>query len=100
MYSDGNPSFIEADIFKTFIPLSKSSKDQAKDQAERTNDILAFCRVERSRQEIQKLLNLSGKRYFRTTILNPLVEQGLLKMTIPDKPTSPKQKYYADNWNN
>ncbi|MFZ3045339.1 MAG: hypothetical protein WA151_05460 [Desulfatirhabdiaceae bacterium] len=36
---------------------------------------------------------LSHRRHFRLEILDPLLEAGLLKPTIPDKPNSPKQKY-------
>ncbi|WP_366927955.1 Fic family protein [Clostridium sp.] len=31
----------------------------------------------------------------RNNILNPLIEGGLLRLTMPDKPISPKQKYYC-----
>jgi len=37
------------------------------------------------------------RNYFKNTILDPLIEQGLLKLTIPEKPTSPNQKYYSVN---
>ena len=30
---------------------------------------------------------------FRNQVLNPLIEAGLLEMTVPDKPRSSKQKY-------
>ena len=30
---------------------------------------------------------------FRNQILKPLIDTGWLEMTIPDKPTSSKQKY-------
>jgi len=38
---------------------------------------------------------MKSRRYFREKILNPLIKGGLLKLTIPDKPTSPNQKYYT-----
>jgi ATP-dependent DNA helicase RecG len=114
IYSGAEPTFIESDVFRTIIPLKpKHSGDQASDQVsdqvsdhagdqvsdqdDRTKEILEFCKVPKSRSEIQDFLEIKSKRYLRTKILNPLIKGGLLKLTIPDKPTSPKQKYYTDN---
>jgi ATP-dependent DNA helicase RecG len=42
------------------------------------------------------LLGLKHREHFRATILNPLLKEGLLRPVIPDKPKSPKQKYYTN----
>lgn len=59
-----------------------------------TKKILEFCKIPRSRQEIQEYLGLKSSSYIREKVLNPLIKGGLLELTVPDKPTSPKQKYY------
>ena len=41
-------------------------------------------------------MGFKHRGYFRRKILNPLIKGGLLKPTIPDKPTSPNQKYYSE----
>jgi len=41
-------------------------------------------------------LNYKHKRTFTITYLKPLLEKGLLEMTIPDKPNSSKQKYITN----
>ena len=64
-------------------------------QDDRLKAILNFCEEPRSREEIQKYRGIKNRDYFRKEILNPLIEQGLLKLTIPDKPKSPKQKYMS-----
>jgi len=64
-------------------------------QDERTIKILEFCQTPKNREEIQDFLGFKDREHFRLQILNPLLEQGLLHPTIPDKLTSPKQKYYA-----
>jgi len=68
---------------------------QATDQVtkERIISLLNFCKIPRSRQEMQKFLGLQDREYFRQEILAPLITAGLLTPTIPDKPSSPKQKY-------
>ena len=40
-----------------------------------------------------KVLGRSDRTKFRNQVLKPLLEAGWLEMTIPDKPTSSKQKY-------
>ncbi|SDZ33258.1 ATP-dependent DNA helicase RecG, partial [Proteiniborus ethanoligenes] len=72
--------------------------EQATEQAdEDIIKLLEFCKIPRSRSEMQEFMNLSHRENFRVNILNPLIKGGLLKLTVPDKPTSPKQKYYSEN---
>lgn len=84
----------EEDIFKTLIPLTPQVTMQAAEQTERTKKISIFCKTPKSRQEIMKFLKLKDREHFRVNILYPLIEQGLLHPTLPEKLTSPKQKYY------
>ena len=44
--------------------------------------------------EIMKKLGLKSKDSFRDNYLNPALDNGLIKMTQPDKPTSKNQMYY------
>ena len=44
--------------------------------------------------EIMEKLGLKSKDSFRDNYLNPALECGLIKMTLPDKPTSKNQMYY------
>lgn len=58
-------------------------------------DLLTFCKTPRSRKEIAAFLELSSVSYATTQYVQPLVNAGKLRMTIPDKPKSTKQKYVA-----
>jgi len=49
--------------------------------------------VEMSRAEIMKRLELRHRQNFLNSYLNPALEAGLIKMTIPESPKSKKQKY-------
>ena len=57
--------------------------------------IIEFCQKPRSKAEIQKHLGISSERYVRQKLLTPLLMKGVLSRTIPDKPSSSKQKYIA-----
>ena len=46
-----------------------------------------------SRQELQLAVRLIDPDHFRVTYLRPALESGLVEMTLPDTPKSPKQRY-------
>ncbi|WP_421716634.1 Fic family protein [Arcobacter arenosus] len=68
--------------------------DQATEQA-----ILNFCIEPKNTSEIMEFLNLKHREHFRSAILKPMIEKGLLELTIPDKPKSPNQKYKTSRSN-
>ena len=92
IYSGAEPTFIEGDVFKTVIPLTTQATTQVDEE---TKKILEFCKIPRTRNEMQKFMKLSNREYFRKHVISPLLKSGLLKLTIPNKPTSPNQKYYS-----
>ena len=56
-------------------------------------EILAFCMIARTKAEIIAHCGLNDSKNFTQKYIRPLLESGLLRMTKPDKPTSPAQKY-------
>ena len=55
--------------------------------------ILKKCKIESSALDLMKILKRSNKSKFKTAIINPLLDQNFLELTIPDSPKSPSQKY-------
>ena len=47
-----------------------------------------------SANEIMEKLGIKSKETLRANYLNPAIENGLVKLAMPDKPTSKNQKYY------
>ena len=47
-----------------------------------------------SANEIMKKLGIKSKETLRKNYLEPAIKEGLVKLTIPDKPTSKNQMYY------
>ena len=70
-------------VFVTADEIGKANLPEA---------ILQFCRRPRSRKE---LVAFTGKSQYYTmsAIVQPLLEAGKLKYTLPDKPKSPKQRF-------
>jgi len=67
------------------------SRDQVTAQV--TAQVLKFCQEPHKSSEIMSLIGLKHWKTFQANYLNPLLQQGLLAMTIPEKPTSRKQRY-------
>ena len=57
--------------------------------------ILAYCAEPRSRIEIARHLDIETPSYVVQKYLRPLMEMGLLRLTIPEAPKSKNQKYVA-----
>lgn len=60
-----------------------------------TQEILDYCVTPRSREELAYKFGFSTASYFIKTYITPLIEDGRIKMTHPDKPKSKFQKYYS-----
>jgi predicted HTH transcriptional regulator len=105
IFSNSKPVMVEEDVFQIIIPLTRQATEQATEQvteqvteqAERVEKILNYCKEPKTTSEIMTHLELTHREHFRSVILNPLIEKGLLFLTIPDKPNSPKQKYYSND---
>ena len=72
------------------ITLPISAHDHASVQVEKLVSILTG---EMGRSELQGLLLIKNRDYFRTDNLNPAISNGYIELTIPDKPNSQNQKY-------
>ncbi|MBQ9698097.1 MAG: putative DNA binding domain-containing protein [Acidaminococcaceae bacterium] len=77
LYNDAKPK-------NTLPDVRLSEKDKA---------LLQFLRVPRTRQEIVNFLGLNSATYAMRTYVDPLVEHGLITLSIPEKPTSQNQRF-------
>ncbi|MFZ5759851.1 MAG: Fic family protein [Thermodesulfobacteriota bacterium] len=56
-------------------------------------EILRNCASEKAIGELMDLIGRANRTKFRDQVLRPLLDAGLVEMTIPNKPTSSRQKY-------
>ena len=56
-------------------------------------DLLTFCVLPRTREEIAKYLGIQVSHYMMQKYVTPLLESGELRMTHPEKPRSKNQTY-------
>jgi len=55
--------------------------------------VLVIASVPTSLQNLMRPSERTDRTKFRDQVVRPLLEAGLLEMTIPDKPRSPRQRY-------
>ena len=63
---------------------------------DKTRGLVEFCKTPRTRKEIADYLGLESISYVIKDYVMPLVEKGIIKLSIPDKPRSPKQLYFTE----
>ncbi len=59
-------------------------------------DIYEFCISPKTRAEITEYVGLTNNYYCHKKYIKPLVDKNLLCLTIPESPSSPKQRFYAN----
>jgi ATP-dependent DNA helicase RecG len=62
---------------------------------DKAENILAACVTPLPIQDMMRIVKQSNRTRFRQNIIRPLLEEGLLAMRIPTKPSSPLQKYFT-----
>ncbi|MBF0133381.1 MAG: putative DNA binding domain-containing protein [Magnetococcales bacterium] len=55
--------------------------------------VVEFCDAPRSMLEIIDRMGVSNRGYFKQKHMDPLIFGGIVRMTMPDKPQSPNQRY-------
>ena len=73
--------------------VSEGAGEGVSEGADKLKKVLDFCAIPRTKVEIQEYLGIKSDRFIRQEVIQPLLESGKLIRTIPDKPSSPKQKY-------
>ena len=72
---------------------SNGAQSAKKKLTGKVQDIVNYCTVPRTAAEILSRMGLTNQTKNRKKYINPFVEEGLLKLTIPDKLNDPNQKY-------
>lgn len=78
-----------------FTVIFKNNIYQAVEEVQRSNladNLLRFCSTPRSRSELTDFTGMS-RYHTMNAIVQPLIDAGKLRLTMPDKPKSSKQKY-------
>ena len=88
-----SPVFIDRrGVFK--VIFYKKAAEQG-EEINKEQEILDYCRTPRSREELADKFGFEAPTYFIKTYIAPLLLDGKIKMTMPDKPKSKFQKYYS-----
>jgi DNA invertase Pin-like site-specific DNA recombinase len=80
--------------------LAKRAKEKAEYlKGPEVKELLEYCIEPKTFKEMQNFLGkYEAYHSFRKHILEPLLKQGIVKMTIPDQPVHRLQKYYSVDW--
>lgn len=95
MQGAGLPTPVFEDIHGSFFVKLYNAADEAKET--NAKDLLEFCKVPRTRQEIADFLGIKTVTFAIKSHVLPLIEQGLIELKYPDKPQSRNQCFVTKN---
>ena len=83
-------------IDETIDEVLKNINLESRNISEQVNKLLKVMKpdIPLTANEIMRRLGIKSKETLRGSYLGPAIKNGLVKMTIPDKPNSKNQKYY------
>ncbi len=95
LFEDSRGSFKVTLYNKAEVPSSQICDPQNTASANILDEkgLLEFCRTPRTRAEIIEFLEIASGQYALRRYLDPLVQAEAIRLTIPDKPRSPNQRY-------
>lgn len=96
-YQLREPEFLDerGSFIVRFYRETAERKQPVEEQTEEVCNLIMFCKTPRTRQEICDYLGLSSVSYAIQTYIMPLVEKDIIKLSLPDKPKSPRQLFYS-----
>lgn len=82
-------------LYSTNHPVQDEQDNEQDSEQDLMTDIIKFCSTPKSSNEIIGHFNFPNRSYFKRHFLDKMLQDGILKMTLPDKPSSRKQKYFS-----
>lgn len=80
--------------FPAAVPVKNVPPPQVTPQVTpQVKRLLKHLTKEKSRDELQEVLGITDRKYFRRNYLQPALSKELIERSIPDKPQSPRQTY-------
>ena len=87
----GSLSTAQAGCDSTDLPTAQAGLSTGISAAQ--EKIIGFCDIPRRLAEIMDALKVVNRGYFKSRRLDPLLAEGVLRMTHPDQPNHPDQAY-------
>lgn len=81
------------EVLDEVIAGVKQESENISEQVNRLLDVMEPD-IPLSANEIMERLGIKSKETLRNSYLNPALENGLIRMTLPDKPKSKNQRYF------
>ncbi|MBR5071239.1 MAG: AAA family ATPase, partial [Oscillospiraceae bacterium] len=89
------PEFdVSRGVFRVIFRNGTDIPGKEIDKTDIRSAVIQYSRTPRSREELTSFTGKS-RYYTMSAIVQPLLDQGKLKMTIPGKPKSSKQRFVS-----
>jgi hypothetical protein len=87
------PSLITEQAFPLPIDLFTEQAKALEKMTDKHWQVLEFCDIPKTVSQIGKHIDISSRQHVKYKYIDVLVQSGLITMTLPENPTSPKQAY-------